>query len=145
MDAQRILCFELARQVFAFPLPLVQEVVPLCPITKVFHTPGWVAGIINLRGRIVAVLDAAAMLGIGRSSRGKSTRLIVLGTQALDGAILVDSIRGIRLLDSNPAPMDSQIGEMGDFVTGILHTPEGPIALLDPGRILDANALLAYR
>lgn len=145
MDDQRILCFDLAHQVFAFPLSQVQEVVPLYPVTKVFHTPPCVAGIMNLRGRVVAVLDAAILMGIGRTQQTKATRLILIGQAHLDGAILADGIRGIRVLEAPPAPVDAQIGALSDYVTGILHTPEGPVVLLEPDRILEAEPLQAYR
>ncbi len=145
MEVERILCFDLGRQVFAFPLSLVQEIVPLFPITKVFHTIPAIAGVINLRGRIVAVLDASTLMGIGRTNQTKNTRLILIGSPAHDGAILADAIRGIRILEARPTPVEGQIGALGDYVTGILHLADGPVVLLDPERILDAEPLEAFR
>lgn len=145
MELQRILCFGLARQIFALPLSLVQVVVDLCPITRVFHTPACVAGVINLRGRIVAVLDAALLMGLGRTSQSRTTRLIVVGSRSLDAAILAESIHGIRELAKSPSAVDVAIGALGEYVTGIHHAPEGPVVLLDPERILGAESLKTLR
>ncbi|HUH04251.1 MAG TPA: chemotaxis protein CheW, partial [Kofleriaceae bacterium] len=64
-DAAKLVCFFLAGQEYAAPITEVKETMLLRPITRVFLTPPWLAGIINLRGDVVAVIDLARLLGQG--------------------------------------------------------------------------------
>ena len=65
--------FLLGEAIFAIDTALIQEVVMTGDLTPVRHAPGYVAGIRNLRGRIITVIDLRVRLGLGSSSATRTT------------------------------------------------------------------------
>ena len=72
----KLVCFFLNDQEYAARIGDVKETLTMRPISRVFLTPEWVAGIINLRGDIVAVIDLALMLGMRASERKSGRRSV---------------------------------------------------------------------
>ncbi len=61
---EKLVCFELAGQAFGLPIRSVKETLPMRPLTRVLLVSPIVAGLMNLRGEVVAVLDLAQMIGL---------------------------------------------------------------------------------
>src|SRR5262245_58544394 len=94
----RLVCFAVRQQEFAFPIADVRETLPLAPISHVFMTPPWLAGIFSLRGEIVPAIDLAVLLGLaplGPSSRSDahSETLRSIAGGANGKSIIEDSAR----------------------------------------------------
>jgi chemotaxis signal transduction protein len=66
----KLLCFHVAGQDFGIPIGAVKETIPERPLTRLFLVPPFVAGLINLRGEVVAVIDLATLLGLSRDGDG---------------------------------------------------------------------------
>src|SRR6185503_19568722 len=95
----KVICFWLAGQQFAADLAHVKETIVLRPITRVFLTPPWVAGIINLRGDVLAVLDLAAFMGLPKTRPGDGTRIVIARTAAGKRAgLLCDRLAEVRTI-----------------------------------------------
>lgn len=78
------LTFTLGNEKFALPVDHVQEVVELEQITKVPHAPEYMLGIINLRGRVLPLLDTKQKLGLPKTQTTKKSRVLVLDIQEGD-------------------------------------------------------------
>jgi purine-binding chemotaxis protein CheW len=78
------LTFALGKEKFALPVDHVQEVVELEQITKVPHAPEYMLGIINLRGRVLPLLDTKQKLGLPKSEATQKSRVLVLDIQGDD-------------------------------------------------------------
>jgi purine-binding chemotaxis protein CheW len=134
----RLVCFELRRQELAFPIGDVRETLPLRPISHVFLTPPWLAGIFSLRGEIVPAIDLGVLLGLPRTVVGDDARIVVVEHGALVAGVLVERLRELRTID--PATLEpppaSLPGEVAAILRGIAATPTGTV------RILDLEALL---
>src|ERR1044071_4094773 len=77
-DANAYLTFGLGQEKFAIPVDHVQEVVELGQVTKVPNSPHYMVGIINLRGRILPLLDTKLKLGLEATEKSKKCRIMVL-------------------------------------------------------------------
>src|SRR5215470_847825 len=77
-----LVSFDVRGQRLGCPIAQVKETIVVRPITRVFLTPPWVAGIINLRGDIVAVLDLAVLLGLGPTLPQPETRIVIVRSGA---------------------------------------------------------------
>jgi chemotaxis signal transduction protein len=141
-----LVCFHLAGRRFGCPIAEVKETLVVRPLTRVFLTPPWIAGIINLRGDIVAVLDLAAFLDLGRTAIGAQTRIVIARAADRTAGLLVDRLadpRGADLatLEPPPAGLDPEIAGL---LAGVVTLPGGePLTVLDLGRILGSPRLRA--
>ena len=143
---RKLVCFFLGDRELAAPIDAVRETVALRPITRVFRTPRSIAGITNLRGEILAVLDPAVLLGLPPCTRGPSARIVIVEPDHRRAGLLVDRLGTIRDVDDaliGPVPptVPSRVASMLD---GLASLPERPIGLLDIGRILSAPELLPF-
>jgi chemotaxis signal transduction protein len=125
-------------RLFALPLDLVQEVLPLRPITPVPGADSAVAGIANVRGRVIAIVDLAAALRLTATGLGPDHRLIVLDQRGRQVGIgVVDVVRIARL------PADAIIQAAADpaklsWLRGTVSLQPEPIDVVDTDQLLDS-------
>lgn len=139
---QNLLHLALAGQEFTVPISAVEEIVPVPPLTKVFQTPPFVAGIMNLRGHIVGVLDLALLMGMSRTMVGKETRILVVRARDRNAGLFVDRVLGTCAFDAGkvePAPGSTGPGDA--YLAGIVQIKGCPIPLLDVEKVLYTEAL----
>lgn len=132
------LVFALGSEQYALPSAQVQEVRVLDQLTPLPGTPSFIAGLINVRGRIVPVLDPRPLFGLPVSGQAPDTALLLAGGAGQVG-LLVTSRPSIRWLPTSPLgplPAGAPPGLDAAFVRGV--TPDLVI-------VLDADRLLADR
>jgi purine-binding chemotaxis protein CheW len=141
---------------FAVRLGQVKTSIMPCPVTRVFHVPEHVQGIINLRGTVVGVLDLGRLLGLTRQRRDYR-RFLVVGSPSVEAAIPVHAV--FRLADVPPAAVaplpPSMMAERRQYLEGTINTSllEGSfgsaqadtITLVDMATLFDAPDLRALR
>ncbi len=116
----------------------IQEINKNFEITKVPQASGYVEGILNLRGRIVTIIDLGKKLGLKPSTKEKDNRNIIVNSDDEHIGLLVDSISDVVQAQKNdiePAP--SNIGGVkGKFFQGVLKTEAQLIGILDIDEVL---------
>jgi chemotaxis signal transduction protein/truncated hemoglobin YjbI len=139
---EQLVTMKIDDQLFGLPILSAQDIVETHSITQVPMAPSAVAGVMNLRGRIVTVINLRRILGQEDNYR---SRMGV--TVEHDGdlyTILVDAIGEVMSVanaDLQPVPttLDS---ELKSLCSGIYRLETGLLALLDIDRILDADTIL---
>ncbi len=126
---------------FALDTALVEEVVRPRRTTRVAHSPGYVLGIMNLRGKIVAVLDLAQILQLGKSELGEESRLYIVQDRDGTAGLLVDRAAEVIELDERALdpPPSSVTGSQSRFMRGIAHAGGRLVTVLDAAAILAAE------
>jgi purine-binding chemotaxis protein CheW len=140
------MCVSVAASNYGLPLENVQEVIGVRPVTRVFHGPAVLAGIINLRGEVLPVLDLSQLLrSEGATSKHHDARIVVVyelsGLKRRAG-LRVDALLG--LLDVPPrgftlAPSSVPVG-LRTLVLGVIPTSP-PCAVLDIATLLSVPEL----
>ncbi len=133
--------FRLGDELYAVASALVGEVMRLGAPTPVPCTPPHIAGIVDLRGRIVAVLDLKSLLGLGDAGSSPDRRVVVLRSGNVEAGIMADSLEGMRYLsprDIHP-PLPSMAGERAAYVVGV--EARGTV-ILDGDKILSDESLV---
>lgn len=118
----------------AIGVALVQEVLALRELTPLPGAPRFVAGIVNVRGRIVSVVDLKAFFDLPGKGLPDLNRVLVISDGRIEFGLLVDSVAGMRrvpLADLQP-PLPTMTGVRAHYLRGI--TPDR-LAVLDAERI----------
>ncbi|MFO7912127.1 MAG: chemotaxis protein CheW [Desulfotignum sp.] len=116
----------------------IQEINKHFDITRVPQAADYVKGILNLRGRIVTIIDLGAKLGLEPVTENKDNRNIIVNSDDEHIGLLVDAIKDVvsaRQDDIEPSP--SNIGGVkGKFFQGVLKTEKDLIGILDIDEVL---------
>ncbi len=145
------MCFFLDGDEYGVPIAEVKETIAVRPLTRVFLVPDFVAGLINLRGEVVAVLDLARLLGLGRRKPGPDARIVILrgrgGGRPASAGLLVDRLSDVRDVDPNAlhAPPATVEAEAAALVRGVARADDHPLIVLDLARVFEAERLAPFR
>lgn len=135
-DVRRdLLTFDLGSQRCAVALADVVEVVRMVAMAHLPDAPPLVEGMINLRGRVVPVLDLRARFGLAPKTVALSDHLVIAQPGARAVAIRVD--RACALVDIGPDDVEAA-GSTGNAVAGVAKLPDGLVLIHDLATFLSA-------
>ncbi len=100
-DELQIVVFELGAERYGVDIATVYEIIRYQPITAVPRAPAFVEGIINLRGRIIPVVDLRARLGLTTSEMTKATRIVVAETAGTRVGLIVDGVSEVLMVSGD--------------------------------------------
>ena len=137
----RFVVFRVGQDMFGLPIEAVDEIVRLpTAIARVPNAPTFVAGVINLRGKALPVIDQRVRFAAENSVSGKTPRVIVLTIEGMQAGFIVDAVSEIVSVPGSaigPAPdLPGDGSQVFDRVaakdgTGALILVVGPKELLD--------------
>jgi purine-binding chemotaxis protein CheW len=134
----QIVVFSIGKEFYGLPIETVQEIVRVPDVTAVPDSPSFFEGVINLRGRIVPVVDLRARLRLPRAERGRATRVLITGNEGRVIGLLVDAVAEVRKLPSDaveaPPEMIAAVGI--EYITGVAKAGGRLIVFLDITKIL---------
>lgn len=140
----RCIAVRVGTGLYGLPVEHVQEVIAMRPVTRVFHAPTALAGVTNLRGEVLPVLELGVLLGGEPDAPTSEARIIVVreaSGQKRRAGLRVDELSGLRDVPSELAPAPSTAGELARaMIRGVIADPP-PCALLDVPTLLDSPLL----
>jgi len=140
----QLVAFRVGSEEFGVDVKKVEGVISLVDITRMPRAPGFVEGIINLRGQIIAVVDLASRLGIDSSERGSATRIVVVEALEVKVGLIVDSPEVINIeskdIEASPALVGGDVES--SFIKGVVKIGERLLILLDVDRVLSEEERL---
>ena len=146
-ETTQYLSFKLGEEIFAVDVAKVREILDVITITKVPQTPSFMQGVINLRGRVVPVMDMRLKFGMPPTERTVNTCIIVMEV-IQDGETMVlgslaDSVQEVLDLEPDQIEPAPRIGTRlrSDFIKGMGKHDERFIIILDIDRIFNAGEL----
>ncbi len=144
--AGKYLSFSLGREMFAIPVLKVREIMRICPITPVPKTPLHIQGVINLRGKIVPVIDLRTRFRMPASPNRERLCIIVVQYQGTDEALhlmgmVVDVVDEVIHLATDQLRPTPDFGAALDtrFITGMAEARGRVKTLLDLDKLLSAD------
>jgi purine-binding chemotaxis protein CheW len=146
-ETRQYLTFSLGEESFAFDVAHVREILEFTTVTKVPRTPGFMRGVINLRGSVVPVMDMGLKFNLSRTEKTVNTCIIVVevsfgGETTVMGA-LVDSVQEVIELEPDriePAPKIGMQVNNG-FIKGMGRRDDRFIIILDIDRVFSSAEL----
>lgn len=124
----------------AFEVSDAVEVLRPRTITEVPRTPGYIMGILPVRGEMVTVIDMKMRLGIGRAEALPSSRILVVTVDDLKAGFFVDRLGGVKAVKaaSVEAPGDD-LAVPARFVKGAIASQDNTVLLLDAAALVEPD------
>lgn len=141
--AGKYLTFALAQERYSVPVLKVREIMRLCPVTPVPRMPAYIKGVINLRGKIVPVVDLRERFGLGAATDNERICIVVVQVEEPDGAsrltgMIVDVVEEVSQFQNDDLEPPPDFGDAVDarFIVGMAKTRGQVKTLLDIDRLL---------
>ncbi|PKK89880.1 MAG: chemotaxis protein CheW [Candidatus Wallbacteria bacterium HGW-Wallbacteria-1] len=143
----KYLTFQLAGEIYGLEILKVQEIIGLMKVTRVPLAPGFVRGVINLRGKVIPVVDLRLKFSMDMKEDTDRTCIIVVQVSGTSGNIImgiivdeVSEVMDIAASQLEPAP---SFGSSVDtaFILGIGKVGDRVVMLLDVNRVLTGDEI----
>lgn len=134
----QLVVFGLGTEEYGVPITQVQEINRLITPTKIPQTPSFVEGIINLRGKVIPVIDLKKRFQLPLTAHGENTRIIVVNIGEHTVGIIVDAVTEVlRLpLQSVEPPPGMISGIAIEYLKGVGKVGDRLLILLDLDKVL---------
>jgi purine-binding chemotaxis protein CheW len=138
----QLVVFDLAGERFGTEIERVQEIIRLQEVTQVPRAPEFVEGVINLRGRIVPVVNLRRRFGFPEAEATRAGRIVVVAAARSTIGMVADAVAEVarvsRASIEPPAPIVSTMNN--EFVRGVCKRPDDLIVVLDLERVLGEHS-----
>ena len=146
-ETQQFLTFTLGSEMFAVGTLSVKEIIEYGQLTEVPMMPGFIRGVINLRGAVVPVVDLSARFGRSATQITRRTCIVIIevptGEEKHDIGVVVDTVSEVLEIPAGeiePAPtFGAKIRT--DFIQGMGKVGGKFVILLDVGRVLSVDEI----
>ncbi len=140
----QLVAFNIGSEEFGVEIMNVQEIIRMTSITKIPQAPDYIRGIINLRGRIIVVINLNVVLGMKIKEQDENTRIIVANIGDTVMGFVVDSVSEVirlpqKSVEPAPAVIADKIGT--EYVMGVGKLDNRLLILLNLDKILGAKEL----
>jgi len=134
----QLVSFKIGDEEFGVDILKVQEINRMMQITKVPNSPNFVDGVVNLRGRIIPVIDLRTRLGMPRIEHGKETRIVVVELSGTTVGFIVDEVSEVLRIPKNitEAPPEMVAGLDSEYITAVGKLEDRLLILLDLEKVL---------
>ena len=135
--------FRIGRETFGVPIHLVHEIVRVPDITAVPDAPDYVEGVINLRGKIVSVVDLRKRFGEKEIISDKKNRILVAEVEGKMVGLIVDAASEVLKIPHTEIDVPPNVLEEGEvhYVTGVGKLNGRLIIMIDLSKILQRGEL----
>ncbi len=145
--AGKYLTFALENTEYGLEILKVREIIGMMEITEVPRTPEFVRGVMNLRGKIIPVMELRRIFGMQTLEEDENTRIVVVEIAGLEVGIVVDCVR--EVLDIHEESIEDApsfgLSVDTDFVLGIGKRDERVTILLDIDKVLTGEQTVGLR
>ena len=130
--------FKLDNETYGINVMQVQEVLRHTEIAPVPGAPGYVLGIINLRGNVVTVIDTRARFGLESGEVTDNTRIVIIESEKQVIGIMVDSVAEVVYLKASEIDIAPNVGndESAKFIQGVSNRDGELLILVDLNKLL---------
>lgn len=137
-EVLQLVTFRLGNEEFSLDILKVQEIIRHMDLTRVPKAPDFVEGVINLRGRVIPVLDLRKRFGLPADERTNETRIIVVEVDNNTVGLKVDAVSEVLRLpaDTVEPPPSIVTGVESDYIKGVGKLEGRLLILLDVAKIL---------
>ncbi len=134
----QLVSFNIGDEEFGVDILKVQEINRMLNVTRVPNAPDYVEGVINLRGKVIPVVDLRKRFGLPPKERDKNTRIIVIELNGKTVGFVVDSVREVLRIPKSvtepPPALATNIN--AEYITAVGKLDDRLLTLLDMEKVL---------
>jgi purine-binding chemotaxis protein CheW len=143
----QLVTFAISEEEFGIEILRVQEIIRMMDITKVPNSPPAVEGVINLRGKVIPVIDLRARFGMEPREHDSQTRIIVVEIHAMIIGFVVDGVSEVLRIQSNTVEPPPAVvsGIDSEYIKGVGKLDDRLLILLDLDKLISSEEMHAHR
>lgn len=135
----KFLVFKVGSEEFGIEIRHVTEIVGIQKINEVPDLPGYMKGVINLRGRVIPVMDIRTRFGMSDRDYDERTCIIVVHVDGETSGLIIDEVKEVtEIADNQIEPPPGRSAQAGQYVKGIGKVSDEVKILLDVQRLFYA-------
>lgn len=137
----QLVSFNIGTEEFGVDILKVQEINRMVDITRVPRSPDFVEGIINLRGKVIPIIDIRKRFNMELAEHDKNTRIVVVDIDGQVMGMVVDSVSEVlRIPASTIEPPPKVVSSIdSDYIRGVAKLEDRLLIYLDLSRILSGE------
>lgn len=141
-NTRELLTFNLGEALCGLDIAMVEELNRPLEITPVPQAPPYVLGLVNLRGKIITVIDLGSKIGLEPATTTAASRIIFVQTATENLGLMVDQVTEVAEVDQLQvsAPPANLKGASSRFFEGVLKTDHGLIGILQLSEVLKVES-----
>lgn len=139
----QLVTFSIGEEEFGVNILKVQEINRTMEITKVPRSPEFVEGVINLRGKVIPIIDLRRRFGLVSKPEDKDTRIIVIEINSVIVGFVVDAVSEVLRIPASTVepPPPVVAGVESDYISGVGQLKDRLLIMLDLDRLLSTEDL----
>jgi purine-binding chemotaxis protein CheW len=143
-EEKQMVLFELGAETYGLDIATVHEIIRMQSITKVPKAPVYVEGVINLRGKVIPVIDIGKRFGFEKRDTAKNKRIVVVYSQDRTLGIIVDAVTEVLRIPNDLVEPVSDIVTKGnaEYLQGIAKLPDKMVIFLELEKLLAEDTAL---
>jgi purine-binding chemotaxis protein CheW len=140
-DVLQLVTFSIGGEEFGVEILKVQEIIRTMEITKVPNAPHFVEGVINLRGKVIPIIDLRRRFSLESRKHDKNTRIIVIEINNTIVGFVVDSVSEVLRIPSDTVepPPPVVAGIESEYISGVGKLEHKLLILLDLDKLLSGR------
>lgn len=142
----QLVTFSIGEEEFGVDILKVQEIIRIMEITKVPRAQDFVEGVINLRGKVIPIIDLRRRFGFASKEHDKHTRIIVIEINNMIVGFVVDSVSEVLRIPAATVepPPPVVAGVESEYISGVGKLEDRLLILLDLDKLLSSEDLEAF-
>lgn len=138
-EVLQIITFKVGKEEFSISILEVQEIIRITEVTSVPNSPPFVEGVINLRGKVIPVIDSRKRFGLPETEKTEASRIIVVESDGKIVGLIVDSVTEVLQLSRSTVepPPDIAGGVDSDYIDGVGKYDDRLVILLNLSKLLN--------
>ena len=139
----QLVTFSVANEEFGVDILKVQEIIRMMEVTKVPNAPTFVDGVINLRGKVIPVVDLRKRFGLEVQEHDKNTRIVVMEICGTVTGFVVDSVSEVLRIPANTVepPPPVVAGIESEYISGVGKLEDRLLIMLDLDKLLSTDEM----
>ena len=138
----QLVSFKIGSEEYGIDILKVQEINRMPEITKVPQAPHFVDGVINLRGKVIPIINTRRKFALEEKEHDKDTRIVVVDIKGEVIGLIVDSVNEVLRIPTSivEPPPNVTIDSGADYITGVARLEDRLLILLDLGKLIGETA-----
>lgn len=126
-----IIIFQLRNQSFGIPISDVKEVIQMVMVTPLPNSPPSIAGLINLRGKVIPVINIDKIFGLKETTFSPEMAIIVIEKDDAIAGVIVDSVQGVQTFQRNDIELTTELKQLPQTIAGAIKASDAPVFVID--------------